>query len=345
MKLPDKNFLPLCHWAIDTVPKSQARAYLVWDENPAQLVFCLRHLRRDRTNQDVNPVLTLQLLGRPIKLIRYGPGPERDGKKCRRVELKLTGDAVLDGEDAEVGNPIKILSLGSSPEPEANVKPISRGVASVETSHLVLLNPGGHLNDELVNFGLKFMSDASAHQEQFLLLPTYFYSRLIGVGGKERIDDWTAIWTAWSPARTPYIVIPIHDEPDHWVLVFGVIMPGTGKAHAIHLYICDSLPGVHGDAVGNAAKQCGKYLLCKARQIMHIDVECRAADIRVLTVPVPIQPNTCDCGVHVLMNAQTFFADPRRAHEKIAEAWYWMGWIANNTRASLKKVLEDLLEK
>lgn len=58
-----------------------------------------------------------------------------------------------------------------------------------------------------------------------------------------------------------------------------------GIPSGINMDICDSMPGLHGDNVANAARQCGKYVLQKARQLMQVNIEWRATDVTLTIVP------------------------------------------------------------
>ncbi|KZV61269.1 cysteine proteinase [Peniophora sp. CONT] len=115
MKLVDKFFLPLCSWAVNGLTQSNARAYLAWDQSndPPRLMICLRHLLADNATLEVNPVLTMVLIGRPIRYLYYGSGPRISGHSCRSIRLKLDRKAVLDGETVTVPvKEIKDISLG-----------------------------------------------------------------------------------------------------------------------------------------------------------------------------------------------------------------------------------------
>ena len=100
MKLSKGSFLPLCSWAVNDEMRSNAPAFLLWDESVPLLLISLRHLRRDiDSNDGVNPVLTLQLLGRPIKYLLHGRCKRVNGLACLGLTLKLETTAVLDGEE------------------------------------------------------------------------------------------------------------------------------------------------------------------------------------------------------------------------------------------------------
>lgn len=158
-----------------------------------------------------------------------------------------------------------------------------------------LVDPAGRLDDNIVSSGLAAIAAiqtegsnllAPAADGRIMTVDTWFGNRVMdGTAGDEGIAAADANKTPLDLATVYSVTIPIHYGGDHWVLVYC-----NFKAKQARLL--DSLRSDEAEAsiLPGVSSWLAKLLGgCDGWTVARLDV--------------PQQPNTHDCGVHVLLNA------------------------------------------
>ncbi|KZV59635.1 cysteine proteinase [Peniophora sp. CONT] len=430
MDTHDLPLFPICWWSADGRPDLRPHPFLVWDKSRNRVTICQRHTIGKPDGFLLEPVLTLSLMGRPIKLTRYTHGLGTDDLRCPVLSLRIQKKTVPHGElphaprnlhitlcraaiswNSEVYDDMIGAVISSSSEIErltaiensdhsclhdfacscvrasssvigtkkggrrSKTRPNKSGdnvsaspsqpeglgsaqesmplnpadmviarsaFSTVRIQHIVLLDPGQWLNDELVNYGSHCLHMSSLHRAQTLFLPSFFHSTLTGSkGGAQRLDTWNTVWRSWDPTHAPYVVMPYHSPQTlHFVLFFIIFELENEAQIDVRLYVCDSLE--NGGRYDAAAQAVGIYLLRKAQQRLPVRYQELPEVFHVTQAPVPKQPNGYDCGVHVLMNARTIFEHPGSAYQNALSPLQWDRWDARSTRSEFQTLLQQL---
>ncbi|KAF8883722.1 hypothetical protein BD779DRAFT_1539173 [Infundibulicybe gibba] len=222
------------------------------------------------------------------------------------------------------------------------------GAIKIKNADLDCLQPGQYLNDNLIEFGLKYALDQLESSDPGLakrmyVFNTFFYTKLNKEGYKG-VQRWT---TGSSIFDKKYIIIPIH-ENEHWYLTiiyrpramlqraggvlngpdFGSSMaPALIDVDADNTQINDIMAvdsGTGGDQApktyiftldslgskhSRAINQISQFLKKEAgTKLGQKDTE----NPRGMQAMVPTQPNFSDCGVYLLHLAETFMAEPAK---------------------------------
>lgn len=90
---------PICRWLVDYSPERRLHHFLVWDKPRNRLAICERHEDLKTHTSLMKPLLTLSLMGHPIKLTSYTHDRGMDDLRCPVLLLRLFNkSAALSGE-------------------------------------------------------------------------------------------------------------------------------------------------------------------------------------------------------------------------------------------------------
>ncbi|TDL13318.1 cysteine proteinase, partial [Rickenella mellea] len=196
---------------------------------------------------------------------------------------------------------------------------------------LVRLQPGVFLNDELIEAGLRFLTNDLLNVQPWaagdiFVFSSFFYSKLKGNNAGEphkNLHRWTKRVNIFEKK---YVLVPINEDL-HWYLLVvinpghmlgGSVQTSTMKGKGVGL---DAPPNGNGstscpatstlilsmDSLGRrrpkVTKMIESFLQSEATFREFSDCPSNAKGVHI---PVPMQPNLCDCGLYLLQNAKTF---------------------------------------
>ncbi|KIJ32879.1 hypothetical protein M422DRAFT_265216 [Sphaerobolus stellatus SS14] len=227
-------------------------------------------------------------------------------KKFHKPSLTLTTKA-----SSKPSNPVSpssfhylsYISTGKSNTPK---------LIEVPFREIAQLEPGEWLSDHLVDLGLSLWFErfqaSSLNCMTLKVLSTYFFTNF-SERGYAAIAHWTRKWT---PLTYDFIVIPIHDT-NHWYssIIIGArqsvqALPKSGEITIISI---DSLSYDR----ANTRKSVAEWLLIEFAK--HYPGK-PTPSIVSLELPVPRQPNLCDCALYMIHYVDRFI----RHHQTLLPA-------------------------
>ena len=194
------------------------------------------------------------------------------------------------------------------------------------------------LNDNIINFYLTWLYENlnSKHKEIIHIYSSHFYTRLKSKPDKkdkssktraeksyERVKGWTKKINIFDKRM---LIFPICEE-SHWYLVIvcnpGHVLSATRdkdfeakrsyqqkygetKGHNPFLMVLDSLGGSHSTALSKIRSYLTFEHLEKKKMPRNFGKEKMAEK----HPPIPLQPNSCDCGLFLLHYVELIFKDP-----------------------------------
>ncbi|KAK0235550.1 hypothetical protein EDD85DRAFT_773813, partial [Armillaria nabsnona] len=211
------------------------------------------------------------------------------------------------------------------------------------------LKPGVYLNDNLIEFGLRYVFLKVFHPLFTTFSFVFHVTTDVFKHGVRKYDDvrrWTSKINIF--AKT-YLIIPIH-EGIHWYLAIicnpgCMILPGepeketpveaeersdTGKGSAAgEIFTLDSLGSEHQDTLTALSN----FLVLEASDKKGVQTKTQpitqSTSISIIMdthrkltiVQVPRQKNSYDCSIFLLHFAETFMSEPSRYHKLLVSSF------------------------
>ncbi|KAJ8694479.1 hypothetical protein PTI98_007144 [Pleurotus ostreatus] len=249
-------------------------------------------------------------------------GPSGQGRAGTLTSRRDNTRNLLRMPASLVFNRVQVLSADEVLEPEnpSNavilVFPTNRVPAiTLRNSDVQTLEPKKWLNDTIIDFGMRFLFERLVKQrpdavDDFYIFNSFFFT-ILSAHGYQGVRRWVSK-DLFSKA---YIVIPVWQE-NHWYLAI-IYKPScmteshiTGSPERTSVLILDSLGRTHQDVFSVLAA----FMTNLLKDVKYADtvhgIECHH-------VPVPIQPNSYDCGIYVLHLAKTFMRNPEGTYALI----------------------------
>jgi hypothetical protein len=279
---------------------------------------------------------------------------------AKKKKQKKADDSDEYGDDQVIIQPKPpcFISLEDEPHEEAEVSTAANkrefklvyprnapDSITITQSDIDRLEPGIHLNDNIIDFYLKYLKHhglISSLQKRFYFFNTYFYTTLAKESGLERVKKWTKDIDIFL---YDFLMIPIHDK-EHWRLVI-VCYPaecenykpeGDEKSKSAML-LFDSLSWVD----KKIYKTIRAYLSFEWENKRKKKLEFTAKSIPGIKPKVPIQDNNIDCGVYVLKYAEKFCTEP--PDDLIENPPQYFKWFGADDILIKRQEVKNLLER
>jgi hypothetical protein len=188
---------------------------------------------------------------------------------------------------------------------------------------IATLDDGTWLNDEVINFCVNCLIRTAKHRIQSF--NSHFFAALTGAAGTsfryEKVQRWTR---KIDILDFDYLVIPIHQAPNHWSVAvicnLSSIRPACAKDDLSEksedvkpLIITMDNQDARGRMNRYIFSALSRYIAAEVRSKQGIQVE--TTDIlwkHSRRVPALEKQNNFDCGVFALLNLEQFLIDPNR---------------------------------
>ena len=222
---------------------------------------------------------------------------------------------------------------------ESSRELLAFGRESVTTHDYKTLGEDEFLNDNIINFYLKWLYEKvllEKHQEIVHIYSSHFYTRLRSKVDKRDKSDKTRAEKAYDKVKgwtkkinifeKRMLIFPICEE-SHWYLVIvcnpGHVLSQTrekdfetkrsyqqkyGETRGFNPFIMvlDSLGGSHSTAVAKIRS----YLTFEHLEKKNIPLNFGKEKMAEKHPPIPLQPNSCDCGLFLCHYVELIFKDP-----------------------------------
>ncbi|OBT60374.1 hypothetical protein VE03_10226 [Pseudogymnoascus sp. 23342-1-I1] len=189
-------------------------------------------------------------------------------------------------------------------------------IASPKLKDLIKLVGEQELNDEIINYYLKRVIDASKRNEEIISFTTQFFSTLDSRGSKYgNVRNWNVNLRSAILKKAQYLVIPVHDRTiNHWVLVLaannspGQSLLGSGQSSTI--YVVDSFHQSQEDK--RIGAEIRAYLSHMAKEQLGFNF-----DESQISIELPQNGlrqklgDVINCGLYLIEHVQRFVKRPR----------------------------------
>mmetsp|Transcript_6617 Transcript_6617/g.11639 ORF Transcript_6617/g.11639 Transcript_6617/m.11639 type:complete len:301 (-) Transcript_6617:8-910(-) len=179
---------------------------------------------------------------------------------------------------------------------------------SITSKDYSRLSPGEYLNDSLIDFYLRLLTDEKARSRHAYAFNSFFYS-VLKDSGFDGVRNWTKKIDIFS---YHHILVPIN-ENEHWTL--AILMQAhtlmSKKQKAAWLYF-DSLGGSGQEAIDILRE----YIRVEWEAARGTEIDMDESSIPMFQPDVPLQDNLTDCGVFLLHYAELFLKNPNQFNIK-----------------------------
>ena len=230
-------------------------------------------------------------------------------------------------DDCTVNNDIPDLHICSYP-------PNKQRRIDIFTVDYLSLAPGVWMNDQLINFYVKYLEDTMSEdsRSQIACLSSNFYNALdredrlpVDERNSNLLSSWTRKYRLWKRGGVSLIILPVI-RSYHWVTVVGVLRPKPIIA------VLNSLGS--GDKMPKEAGLLRDFLLGERKEV--------GDDFSIVVPNVPIQPNSNDCGSFTLKFIEKVIENPKEFVQRIENRGELQHWFPIKEAGLMRKKLADL---
>ena len=212
------------------------------------------------------------------------------------------------------------------------------------------LAPGEFLNDTLIDFYLRYMSDnilKSVQRKRCHIFSSFFFTKYRDSDPEDRYES-VRKWTKDIDIfKKNFLLVPIN-ESLHWSLaiicypklIFNPPRKNKEKRNKPCILYLDSLMRKRG-AVGHC-KLLRAYLAQEAKVKQNIEMKVASGNLPLHFMKVPQQKNSSDCGVFLLQYAENFCKEPLAYDAKKGEC---TEWFDSKGVRNKRKAIRDLLDE
>jgi len=247
-----------------------------------------------------------------------------DGEKKQLPPYEPTVDLIGDGQPRRSTRASRYRSL---PQLVGNLDAMypdsAKGATRVALADLDCLKDGEMLNDQCVDFYLKYLQCETLAKNYPLIMNrvhifnSFFYQKLAqkhdeestldaSTAAHDRVKTWTKSVDVFSK---DFLLIPIHNNL-HWSLIVVCNPGGAREPFMLHL---DSMLGGHNSASVSATikKYLDKEWIAQKGESAESPKFTRERYMPTFRPHVPRQQNGCDCGVFILSFVEKFVTEDK----------------------------------